>query len=315
MITNFDPIKEEKKLKELQREAMKNRDRGILEKVSGQLVSLYVRYGEYFKMNEDPDPCLAKTYLKKALKLKEDHPIANYRMAHLFYREGDYFNALTHFYKAIDGSATEALNDTQLKLARMFVVNCGIFLAKESLEEIVESEEIGGDTIDDGLINKYRDEILADSVVSIEKMFYHVITATEDKIVSESLFQRMMEDKYTNGVLLGKDQLYFFIKYQDETIDSLHKTAFMVLYIILTTSKPLTNEEIVEQVYLKFRQDVSSDNIRQIFSRRNKSIPFLEQILEEGTVKSESGRNKSTRRLNPELSFTIMYRADENLFL
>jgi hypothetical protein len=114
---------------------------------------------------------------------------------------------------------------------------------------------------------------------------------------------------------LGKDQLYFFIKYQDETIDSLHKTAFMVLYIILATSKPLTNEEIVEQVYLNFRQDVSGDNIRQIFSRRNKSIPFLEQILEEGTVKSESGRNKSTRRLNPELSFTIMYRADENLFL
>jgi hypothetical protein len=145
-------------------------------------------------------------------------------------------------------------------------------------------------------------------------MFYHVKTAAEDKIVYESVFQRIMENKYINGVLLGKDQSEFFIKYNEQTI-SLHKTAFMVLYPILTSSKYLTNEEIEEQVYLTFGEVVSGDNIRQIFSRRNKRIPFLEQIIEEGTVQSERGRIKSTRRLNPELSFTIIYRADETLFL
>ncbi|MBB6444528.1 hypothetical protein [Bacillus benzoevorans] len=123
-----------------------------------------------------------------------------------------------------------------------------------------------------------------------------------------------MEDKYINGVLLGKDENEFFIKYNDLPTP-LHRAAFMVLYPVLTSSKYLSNEEIEEQVYSIFGEMLSGDNIRQIFSRRNKRIPFLEHIIEEGTVQSESGRIKSTRRLNPKLSFTIIYRADENLFL
>ena len=45
-----------------------------------------------------------------------------------------------------------------MKLARMFMVNCGIYIAKESLEEINESDTMNGISIDDNLIKKYQDE-------------------------------------------------------------------------------------------------------------------------------------------------------------
>src|SRR4051794_33486864 len=102
MPMRFNPNVEEKKLKQLLREAKE--DKVLKEEVRGKLVSLYVHHGEYFKMNEMSDPKLAKDYLKKALQYQDDHPVANYRLAHLLYREGHYFDALTHFHKSIDGS-------------------------------------------------------------------------------------------------------------------------------------------------------------------------------------------------------------------
>ena len=274
MQIRFNPNLEEKKLKNLLKEAIEKNNAVMKEEVRGKLVFLYVQYGEYFKMNEVPDPKLAKLYLKKALQLQKDHTVSNYRLAHLLYREGNYFDALNHFRQSIDGSVKESLNDTQLKLARMFMVNCGIYIAKESLEEINESDTMNGISIDDNLIKKYQDEILAESLDSLDKMFYQIKTAKEEKIVSENVFQRLMDDPFMDGVLLGRDEKHFFIKHHG-TIESLEKTAFMIYYTILTSAKLLTNEEISNQIYLDwFGREVSEEVIRQTLSRQNRRIQY-----------------------------------------
>jgi tetratricopeptide (TPR) repeat protein len=132
----FHPKKEERRLQELLAVAKKQRDRTQEKEMTKKLAKLFVSQGEYFKMADKPDPNLAKRYLEKALQMQKDHPVANYRLGYLYYRRNEYTRAVSFFEKALDGSMEEELNDTQRMLANMFLVNCGIKIAKEAIKEI-----------------------------------------------------------------------------------------------------------------------------------------------------------------------------------
>src|SRR3954471_23296643 len=97
----FHPMKEEKRLLELMELARKQRDQNLRDEVTRKLVKLYVSQGEYFKMADEPDSKVAKRYLKKALQFQENHPVANYRLGYLYYRDREYTRAVYYFDKAI----------------------------------------------------------------------------------------------------------------------------------------------------------------------------------------------------------------------
>jgi tetratricopeptide (TPR) repeat protein len=305
----FDPFAEEEKLTKLLREAT-NVD--LREQVKFQLVKLYLQYGEFFKMNATPNPHLAEVNLKKALKYQADHPVVNYRFAHIQYRKGHFLEALTYFQRAIDGSISAALNDTQMKLARMFMANCGIFIVKEALAEMEENDEDDEITIDEKLIKKYKNEILVGSVQSLDKMFYQLVTEKENKIISEFAYQELVTDPNQMTVILGKNEDGYFIKHDGVIHEGLDSTSYLTLKCILTSRKFLTNQDLVYKIQaMDFHRQISEEGIRQVISRLSRRIPFLRIIMEEKRIESEHGGLRTGRRLHHEISYCVLHRADD----
>jgi tetratricopeptide (TPR) repeat protein len=305
----FNPNHEEKKLLQRLGDARQKEDRSSIEQVRKELVQLYLTHGEHFKMNENPDPIQAEYYLKKALNHQKDHPVVNYRMAHLLYRKERYTEAIRYFQYAIDGSRFEALNDTQMKLARMFMVNCGILIAKEALEELQEIEETEGVLIDKKLIEKYQSEILAGSVESLDKMFYQYQFGTgRPEIISDTTYLSLFEPPYGSLVILGKNDEGYFLFYQGQRFDRLDKSKFLLLYLILTSRVGITNRELQEKLLNDYKVDINEDTIRQNLSRLNRRISFLEHIMEE----SRNDERRVTRRINSNLSYCIVHRSDDD---
>ena len=308
MNTDFKPLELESDLIKQLREANSPEEKKV---ITNELVELYVQYGEFFKMSTVSDPKLAKRNLEKALLYQKDHPVANYRLAHLLYREGEFLKALTHFSKSVEGSPMACLNDSQMMLARMFMVNCGILLARESLEEIAELQEDARVTFDKALISQYQHEIYASKVESLDRMLFRKKTSKDNMIISEAIYNKYMDHPPVDTVILSKTDKGIYLKTRNSKPIPLDETAFRVSYTIITSTEFLSNEEIVAKLTSENGDSyVTEENVRQIFSRRLRRFQDFDLIFESSSVMSQQNRKKTTHRLHPKCNYIILCQAD-----
>ena len=308
----FHPMIEEKRLMELLELARKQRDQNVRDEVIRKLVNLYVSQGEYFKMADEPNPNIAKRYLKKALQLQEDHPVANYRLGYLYYRDKEYTRAVNYFDKAIAGSVSEVLNDTQMMLANMFLVNCGIKIAKEAIREMNDLEDNPNLDLENERIERYKKEILVLDEEIFDKMFYRKIENGKEEKISEHKFSDFIPDN--NQVILRSSDLGMKILFGKYKPVSLNPKAFYTLYGILTAKRYMAYSELKEIATNGSGQKVSDDYIRQIISRLSRDLPYWDQMIEMASIQNpETGRNMAGIKLREGYSSCILCRADDFL--
>lgn len=309
---DFYPAKEESRLKDELGEARKNRDRTNVNLIEKKLVKLYVSQAEYFKMAEKPDPYIAEKYLQKALRIQADHPVANYRLGFLYYRNKEYAKAIFHFEKALDGSDVEGLNDTQTLLTNMFMVNCGIRIAKESILEVQSIEENLYSDLEKDRIDKYRKEVLVLEEDIFERMFY--------KKIVDGMENRISEIEFSSYQPLGKEVL---LKISDQGRElilpgsfrmSLSPVAFYIFYALLTTDHFLTYRDIIGKIRTWSELEVKEDNIRQIISRFSRNIPTWNEYFHSASVMNpETNRQVAANKLAESVKTCILCRGDEVL--
>ena len=308
----FHPMNEEKRLMELMESARKQRDQNLREEATRKLVKLYVSQGEYFKMADEPNPHIAKRYLKKALQLQDDHPVANYRLGFLFYRDKEYTRAVYYFDNAIAGSVSEELNDTQMMLANMFLVNCGIKIAKEAIREMNDIEDNLDLDLENERIERYKKEILVLDEEIFDKMFYRKIENGNEEKISERQFSDFLPDK--NQVILKSSDQGKYIQFDRYKPVSLNPKAFYTLYGILTAESYIAYSELEEIATNGSGQKVNYAYIRQIFSRFTKELPYWNQIIDIASIQNpETGRNMNVFKLREGYSSCILCRADDFL--
>lgn len=308
---DFHPKIEETRLKELLGVARKQRDRNLGKEITKKLVKLYVSQGEYFKMADKPDPSIAKRYLEKALQMQEDHPVANYRLGYLYYRRKEYASAVSYFEKALDGSIDEELNETQRMLAYMFLVNCGIRIAKEAIMEINFLEDNVNTELEIERIERYKNEILVLDEEIFDKMFYRKIeNGTEEKI-GEYEFINFKHDK--NQVLLKRSDHGMEIHFQDFDPITLNPKTFYTLYGIVTAKGFRTYRELQEIATNGSGQEVSDDYIRQIIRRLSRDLPYWDHIVETTSIlHPETRRSIAAIKLADGFAACILCRVEDN---
>lgn len=170
-------------LEETYRKARRAGNREEEERCRKALVRHYVYFGEHYKLSDRPSPAEAKYWLRKALKLGGRHPLANYRDAHLLYRENEYEQAAWHFRKALDGTPEEGLNDSQALVAHAVLVNCGLLMANEALREVHFARDNAFRDLDAGLVDEYCKKMLVDNEEMLSR--------------SENLLERLMYKRET----------------------------------------------------------------------------------------------------------------------
>jgi tetratricopeptide (TPR) repeat protein len=285
---NFHPMMEENRLKELRDEARNQRDRNLEKEITKKLVKLYVSQGEYFKMADQPDPNLAKRYLQKALQLQGDHPVANYRVGYLHYRDRQYTKASAYFERALDGSMDEELSDTQRMLANMFLVNCGIKIAKEAISEVRYIEDNLYSDLENERIERYKQEILVLDEDIFDRMFYRKVENGNRELIGEYEFNHFKPAK--NQVLLKSSEQGLHIQFQHHRSVPLNPKTFYVLYGILTANGFITYQSLRDVATDGSGQEVSDDYIRQIIRRLSRDLPYWDSLFETTTVLNEDTR-------------------------
>lgn len=309
---DLHPADERKRLKDELKSAIKDRDRERQALIEKKIVKLYVTQAEYFKMAEKPDPSIAKKYLEKAVRIQADHPVANYRLGYLYYRKGKYSQAIRHFETALDGSETEGLNDTQTMLANMFMVNCGIRIAKESIQEVQNIEENLYSDLEKERIEKYRNEILVLDEYVFDRLLHKKIVDGIASQINESEFNVYKPDG--KQVVLKISEQGREIIFPDGGKFSLNPISFYIFYGILTADGPITYGDLKRKISSWSEMKVTKDNIRQNWSRLSKKMPLLERSFHSANVVNpETNRHVTGYRLADGFSSCILYRGDEEL--
>ncbi|WLR52745.1 hypothetical protein LC040_07585 [Bacillus tianshenii] len=305
-IRDIEPIQQENQLKIAYNEALQAEDTNRSEMLKAQLVNLYVFHGENFKMSARPNKQMARNYLQKALRLSPKHAVANYRLAHLYYREHLFSLAVFYFERALK---TGELNDTQKMLSYMFLSNCGFQIAKQALERKQELEGNCELEIDEDKVEQYEQEIFLTEPESLERLRYRIVTPDEKRIVSEERYYSYLDENSPETIYFILSDEGMYIKYEGE-LRRLEVNKFWIAYVILKNDKWTGNTTILNifRNSLTYHVDIHPDNIRQHLSGLRRVLPFWDSIIE---MKQE--HRHVLRRRKKGLTYCILCRASDLL--
>lgn len=298
---------EELTLKRRMRNEKSNEERM---KIRKELVSLYVRQAEHFKLSDRPDFKVARQILEKAIGLQADHPLANYRLGYIHYRDGRYASAVNHFNIALDGTTTDSLSEVQMKLAHMFSVNCGIHIAREALFEIEGMEDLFDSGNEQEKIYRYRAELLVQDEQAFDRLYYRKIQSGEEKIINETAFHDYAPSQY-EMVLKSSDEGKYVQFHLSKPIE-LNMNHFYLLVVLSTCSRS-TYQSLQAQLTELIGEEISYDNLRQSFPRLKKKLPDFDTIFNTIPTTDQEGSRINAFELNDEWTVTILCRADDFL--
>ena len=268
----------------------------------------FVRQAEFFKLSETPDFVQAKKWLLKALDMDKNHPIANYRLGYLLYREHQYELAVYHFKTALDGTETDVLSETQLMLANTFLVNCGIAITREALRELEDLElRIEGE-IDQERIERYRTEMLVQEENMLDRLYYRKITADQETIINEEQFYDIRPDK--GELLLRSSDDGKTLQVAGKPAESLNLHMFLIL--VLLNQKSFQPYPVLQEALSELGgQRISYNYMRQLIRRIRDQLVTLNLIESTSISSPDSSRPVQGFRIHPNWSVTILCRADD----
>lgn len=268
----------------------------------------FVRQAEFFKLSETPDFVQAKKWLLKALDMDKNHPIANYRLGYLLYREHQYELAVYHFKTALDGTETDVLSETQLMLANTFLVNCGMAITREALRELEDLElRIEGE-IDQERIERYRTEMLVQEENMLDRLYYRKITADQETIINEEQFYDIRPDK--GELLLRSSDDGKTLQVAGKPAESLNLHMFLIL--VLLNQKSFQPYPVLQEALSELGgQRISYNYMRQLIRRIRDQLVTLNLIESTSISSPDSSRPVQGFRIHPNWSVTILCRADD----
>lgn len=268
----------------------------------------FVRQAEFFKLSETPDFVQAKKWLLKALDMDKNHPIANYRLGYLLYREHQYELAVYHFKTALVGTETDVLSETQLMLANTFLVNCGMAITREALRELEDLElRIEGE-IDQERIERYRTEMLVQEENMLDRLYYRKITADQETIINEEQFYDIRPDK--GELLLRSSDDGKTLQVAGKPAESLNLHMFLIL--VLLNQKSFQSYPALQEALSELGgQRISYNYMRQLIRRIRDQLVTLNLIESTSISSPDSSRPVQGFRIHPNWSVTILCRADD----
>ena len=296
----------------LKRRMNKEKSKEEKMKIRKELVALYVRQAEHFKLSDRPDFKVARQILEKAIGLQADHPLANYRLGYIHYRDGRYASAVNHFNIALDGTTTDSLSEVQTTLAHMFSVNCGFHIAREALFEIEGMEDMFEPVDDEGAekIKRYRTELLVQEGEMFDRLYYRKIRNGEEKIINETEFHDY--SPAANELVLKSSEEGRYALIHLEMPVELNMTFFNLLFLLSTRSQS-THQSLQTQLTVLNGEGISNDNLRQSISRLKKKMTSFDTLFNTISTTDKEGSRINAFELSKDLTVTILCRADDFL--
>jgi tetratricopeptide (TPR) repeat protein len=290
-----------------------------LHSIKIKLISYLVKYGTHLKTVDRKDDYASERTLKKAIGYEKKLPIAHYRLGFLSYKKSNFTQALTYFQKALnyqkqECDATYKLNHQQLHNAHLYLANCGLFIAKQTQEEL---EDLHLD-VDLNKSLGYKVSPLYQMISNNEQYLanheYLVITPGKEEYCSKEDIETLQD--INESLVLdysGREYLFIF-NGREKRLSKSH--AEMLRYFLINSKEdsPLTrhhffdifsvsgeNGEVPRNTYIQ--------NVRRI---RNK---LSEAGITEELLVNKSDRNETAYYYNQNYPYMIIQRSDDTFLL
>ncbi|MFC4402509.1 hypothetical protein [Gracilibacillus xinjiangensis] len=300
------PHLKKRELEKQYKEAMKTKDKTKKEHLRSELVKFYVQYGSYLKTDVKNDREALK-YLESALRYEKDHALANYRYAHILYKQGEFVTALSHFQRALD-SEIEALSDTLKQITYMYMADASLKVAKEAIEksELIE----GTASLDEEKVETLRGKLSIPEFDRLEKAWFRRITDDLEETIDEVQYESLCEEAFfdPNLVILANKDAEIRLKYQRFTSEPLENSTYRVLYFVLKSRDFLDNKTLCEKMNLAIELETNENGVRTAFTRIREKIPFWDQLIEQ----RKNGR-RTEHRLRDGMNVVFVTEAGELL--
>ena len=293
---------------ELHRAIRETTDRDNRKQLEDELTNLYVRQAEYSKFSETPDYGAARRALAMALKFRPNHPLANYRLGYILYVKRQYAEAIRHFSRALDGTVDAALSDIQTTLTHMFVVNCSIYLARESLAEL-EYREHEEHPDEAARLNKYRNELLVGDEQLFDRLYYRKIQDGMETLINERSFQEYQAN--VQEIILRSSSEGTFVEWGKQTI-LLNPNGFLALFVIVTNTTS-TYPTLAERLTELSGQVMTYDHVRQLLRRLRNDLPFFQDVIQSTSIRTSDGARMNSFSVTDDVKVTVLCRADHLL--
>lgn len=293
---------------ELHRAIRETTDRDNRKQLEDELTNLYVRQAEYSKFSETPDYGAARRALAMALKFRPNHPLANYRLGYILYVKRQYAEAIRHFSRALDGTVDAALSDIQTTLTHMFVVNCSIYLARESLAEL-EYREHEEHPDEAARLNKYRNELLVEDEQLFDRLYYRKIQDGMETLINERSFQEYQAN--VQEIILRSSSEGTFVEWGKQTI-LLNPNGFLALFVIVTNTTS-TYPTLAERLTELSGQVMTYDHVRQLLRRLRNDLPFFQDVIQSTSIRTSDGARMNSFSVTDDVKVTVLCRADHLL--
>ena len=268
-------------------------------------IDTLMNYAYYIKMEATADSSIAKNEFSAILKINPVNAAANYRLGFIYYKKHEWFNAITHFHKAIEYHPKNEhfeLEVDQLIKAELFISYCSLRLAFDSLKQASKLKKTYGDVlVPEGIsIEKLAEKI----EMTLKKSEYILIENGKQQHVSKIQCENIAERQPRGHVFLyfSDSEIYLF----GHAVTTLSKKRANYLKFLLENSsldKPIKAKDISTDLEdtLITENTITAGHLRTIVSRLNDSF---EKVGYCNAIVNQNGY------YIPNISYKIAYRED-----
>ncbi|WP_019412819.1 lipopolysaccharide assembly protein LapB [Paenisporosarcina sp. TG20] len=277
----------------------------LTEDEKNNAIDTLMNYAYYIKMEAKADSYIAKNEFIAILSINPINAAAHYRLGFIYYKEHNWFNAITHFHKAIEYHPKNEhfeLEVDQLIKAKLFISYCSIRMAFASLKQARKLEQTFEDVpVPEGI----GIEDLANKIeMTLKRSEYILIENGKRQHVSKIQCENLAERQPEGHIFLyfSDSEIYLF----GHGVTTLPKKRADYLKFLLENSsleKPIRAKDISTNLEdsLSTEDTITSGNLRIIVSRLNEDfgkVGYCKAIVNHKGV------------YIPDISYKIAYRED-----
>ncbi|MBT2571780.1 tetratricopeptide repeat protein [Planococcus sp. ISL-110] len=302
-------------LKVKQRVHRKLEDQSYLDSITERLVFNLVHYGTYLKKADQKVDQVAIPNLKRALSYDPHNPIAAYRLGFIYYRSGNFINAVNYFQKAIlserfNLNKRMALTERQKVNAQLYLTNSALHIAKESQENLAKFPADQVEKLPGYEFSSLYDTI-TDNDAYLSNHAYYQETPQGKTTCSKLHCDELAMDNPEDTIVLYFGDVETSVSFNGKE-ETLTKRTSDVLRHLLTSSSagaPANTHDVKECFGdLKPDQDVPWSTYRQAVSRVRQALKAcaIPDVIETATEKKAYYYNGS-------FPYIIFYRVDDEI--
>ncbi|WP_175991548.1 response regulator transcription factor [Bacillus sp. Marseille-Q1617] len=290
-----------------------------LNNIKDKLIFHLIKHGTYLKTVYQKDDRTAESCMKRAIFYEKNLPIAYYRLGFLHYKKRSYTVALLHFQDALryeerEGDGMYKMNEQQLYNCRLYLANCGLFIAQKAYEELkVLNLKAEMQKVLNYVVSPYY-ELIRDNEQYLGQHEYCMVSKNNTKYCGREECEEAQDIKGKLILDFTDRRISLIYNGRMTTLSGNHAEILRLLLIKSEENKPLTKNVFYDIFSVSNASgEISSNTYIQNITRIRRKL--REIGIPKGMIVNKVGSPETGYYCEQSIPYIIIHRTDETFIL